>query len=46
MASKSTEAAENVYDILVMVSVGAWQMTLARNTVYPYGLIDTNFGPP
>jgi hypothetical protein len=46
MASKSTKAAEKVYEILVMVSIGAWQMTLAGNSVYPYGLIDTNFDPP
>jgi hypothetical protein len=45
MASKSTKAAENVYETLVMVSIGAWLMTLAGNTVYPYGSIDTNFDP-
>jgi hypothetical protein len=28
-----------------MVSLGAWQMTLADNTVYPCGSIDTNFDP-
>jgi hypothetical protein len=40
MASKST------YDTLVMVSLGAWKKTFAGNTVYPCGLIDTNFDPP
>ncbi len=29
-----------------MVSIRAWQMTLAGTTVYPCGSIDTNFDPP
>jgi hypothetical protein len=29
----------------VMVSLGAWLMTLAGNTVYPCGSIDANFDP-
>ncbi len=45
MASKSTNVAENVYKTLLMVSIGAWLMTPAGNTVYPYGSIDTNFDP-
>jgi hypothetical protein len=46
MASKSTAAAKYIYDTLVMVSLGAWNMTFAGNTVYPCGSIDTNFDPP
>jgi hypothetical protein len=46
MASKSTTAAKFIYDTLVMVSLGAWKMTFASNTVYPCGSIDTNFDPP
>ena len=46
MASKSTTAAKYIYDTLVMVSLGAWKMTFAGNTVYPCGSIDTNFDPP
>ena len=46
MVLKSTNAAENVYDTLVMVSIGARIMTLAGPTVYPYGSIDTIFYPP
>jgi hypothetical protein len=46
MASKSTKAAENVYETFVIVSIGAWYMTLAGNTVYTYGSIDTTFDPP
>ena len=46
MASKSTTAANYVYDTLVMVSLGAWKMTFAGNTVYPCGSIDTNFDLP
>jgi hypothetical protein len=33
MASKSTTAAKYVYDTLVMVSLGAWKMTFAGNTL-------------
>ncbi len=29
-----------------MVSLGAWKMKFAGNTVYPCGSIDTNFDPP
>jgi hypothetical protein len=46
MVSKSNKAAENVYFPLVMVFIGARQRTLAGNTVYPCGSIDTNFDPP
>jgi hypothetical protein len=46
MASKSTTAAKYIYDTLVMVSLGALKRTFAGNTVYPCGLIDTNFDPP
>ena len=46
MASKSTTDAVKVYAPLVMVSLGAQERTLAGNTVYPYGSIDTTFDPP
>jgi hypothetical protein len=46
MASKSSTAAKNVYTPLVMVSLGAWKTTLAGNTDFHGGSIDTNFYPP
>ena len=46
IASKSTKDAVNVYVPLVMVSLGAQERTLAGNTVYPYGSINTTFDPP
>jgi hypothetical protein len=46
MASKSTTAAKYVYAPLVMVSFGAWKTTLAGNTDFHCGSINTNFDPP
>jgi hypothetical protein len=46
MASKSTTAAKNVYAPLVMMSLGAWKTTLAGNTDFHGGSIDTYFYPP
>ncbi len=40
MASKSTTAANYVYDTLVMVSLGAWKITFAGNKfILAVGLI-------
>jgi hypothetical protein len=46
MASKSTTAAKNVYAPLVMMSLGAGYTTLAGNTDFHCGSIDTNFVAP
>ncbi len=44
--SKCTKDAENVFALLVMVSIGALKRTLAGKTVHQNGLIDTSFDPP
>jgi hypothetical protein len=46
MESKCIKNAENVYAPFVMVSIGARKRTLAGNTVYKNGSIDTSFYPP
>jgi hypothetical protein len=44
--SKYTKDAENVFALLVMVSIGALKRTLAGKTFHQNGLIDTSFDPP
>ncbi len=44
--SKCAKYAENVFALLVMVSIGALKRTLAGKTVYQNGSIDTSFDPP
>jgi hypothetical protein len=46
MASKCTKDAENVFDPLVVVSIGAGKRTLAGKTIYKNGSIVTRPDPP